>query len=320
MIQENHTSNGVLPEQEQCCPVCQTKNESVTIHCKTCSWYFPLAGSPQYALELSRAKQQFQMVNTFNQVLEGLTVQAKMLEKIGFRLDGFENEVTELKKEKPVEKAFTQKKYTYPVLTPIQKVADFDTVEKRATWWTSLEAQWKKAFNQAVLQKENEYQPSDEEIKFVLETPVLRLVGPKGMHPSIDFELTNLSGVRHLTDLNLLVLSQNALTDLEGIEYLTNLQRLFVNSNKLTHLKEVWYLPQLLELNCNANQIVDLLPIANLTNLESLYCCYNRLNTLDGILKDHTDKLKEFRCLPNDKVTEEEIDRVKAMGIVCQKG
>jgi len=319
MIQKKHTVNGHLKEQGQECPVCQTKNELAVSNCKTCAWYFLLAETPQFELELSRAKQQFQMGNTFHQVLNEMKMQSKMLEKISCRLDGLENEVEQIKENKPVETSIN-KKYKYPKLAPIQKVADFDTTEKRTSWWKTLETQWKKAFNQVILRKEKNYTPSDEEIKYVLETPTLRLVGPSGMHPSIDFELTNLSGIRHLTDLTLLVLSQNALTNLEGIEHLKQLKTLFVNNNKLTHLKEVGYLPQLKQLYCNANQIVDILPIANLSKLTVLNCVYNCLNTLEGILPNHANTMKDFYCLPNDNIIQEEVFRVETMGIACKKG
>lgn len=318
-MQENPAPNGVLTKKEQICPVCQTKNESLATHCKTCVWYFQLDNrTPQYALELNRAKQQFQMVNTFNQVLHGMQAQTKVLEKISARLDGLEKEVTQLKENKPTKTVFTQK-YEYPVLPPIQKVADFDTVEKRVTWWNTLEVQWKNAFNQAVLRKENEYAPTDEEIKYVLEAPILRLVGPKAMHPSIDFELTNLSGLQHLTDLTLLVLSQNALTNLEGIEHLENLKTLFINDNKLTDLKAVGYLLQLKKLYCHANQLQDIHPLESLINLELLNCSANHLLSFEGITAKHADKLRDFTGLPNDKVAKTAIEQIEAMGITCKK-
>jgi len=317
-MQKNTTYNAVSKKELQICPVCETNHDLVATHCQTCAWYFPLAHSPQYALELSRAKRQLQLLNTFNQVLQGMQVQAKTLEKVSFRLDGLEHEVTRLKGNKIATPVFKQK-YDYPLLAPIRKAADFDTVAKRKSWWDALESQWKIAFNQTVLRKGKECLPTDEEIKFILESPTLRIVGPRAMHPSIDFELTNLSGIRHLTNLTLLVLSQNALTNLEGIEHLVNLKTLIVDCNQLTHLKTLWYLPQLEKLYCNANHIVDLHPIANLTNLELINCSYNALTNLDGILMEHTNTLKKFYCLPNGKISRAEIDRVEVMGILCKK-
>jgi len=303
---------------ENQCPVCTSKNEVAAQNCTTCGWYFPLKETPHFALELSRAKQQFQMINTFNQVLTGMQRQAKMLEKISFRLDGMEGEMNQMKTTKSQLNTLIPN-YEYPKLEPIQKVADFDTSDKLRAWWNSQEEQWQIAFNQAVLRKSDDYQPTEEEIKYIIETPTLRLVGPRGMHPNIDFELTNLSGVKHLSNLTILVVSHQKLTHLEGIEHLSQLESLFVNANKLTNLKEVHYLPQLKELYCNVNQIIDLHPLANLTQLEVINCQYNKLNSLEGITPKHAE-LKEFIVLPNEKIMEKERMRIEEMGIQCKKG
>lgn len=251
-----------------------------------------------------------------------MQIQSKMLEKMSFKLDGLEKEVEQLKKDRKQgsDNSELSDPYTYPTLPLIQKVADFDTTEKRQQWWQTLEPQWHHAFNIAILQKPKNHLPTDKELTYILTAPVARFVGPKGMHPSIDFELTNLSGIRHLTDLTTLVVSHNALTDLKGIEHLTKLEYLFVNSNKLTNLQPIHYLPQLKTLYCNVNQIADIYPLKNLTNLETLYCCYNQLQTLQGIMPQHVNQLKELVCLPNDKLADKEIMRIEQMGIICKKG
>ena len=288
--------------------------------CGACGWFFAFKNHPQYAIELSRAKQQFQMVRTFNQVLQGMQVQSKMLEKISFRLDGLEGEVSSLKENIPLPAPVAQQAYEYPALEPIQKATDFDTAKKRQAWWTGLEAQWQKAFNQGVLQEANDYQPTDKELVYLLTAPTLRLVGPKAMHPSIDFELTNLSGIKHLTDLTMLIVSNNALVNLAGIEHLDKLMSLFVNANKLTNIRAVYYLPQLKELYLNVNQLTDIQPVAPLTNLTTLYCCYNRLTSFQGLTSAHVSHLKAFTSLPNDEVSSQEIKRLEQLGINCKKG
>lgn len=313
---EEASQNGVL--QTDLCPVCSTKNEDWSGRCKVCSWYLPMKDHPSYELELSRAKQQFQMVDTFNQVLTNMQIQNKMLEKISFRMDGLEGEVNQLKEQRPATPSITQK-YEYPPLPSILTTKDFDSAAKRKEWWKQLEDQWKKAFNVGVLQKNKDHQPNEEELTFILTSPVLRLVGPRGLHANLDFELTNLSGIRHLTNLTLLVCSHHAFSSLAGIEHLSQLQDLFVQSNKITHLKEVYYLPQLKKLYVNVNQITDLHPLEKLTNLEVLYCNYNQLSSLEGITPEHVE-LKEFYCLPNDKVKLTEIKRVEALEIKCRKG
>jgi hypothetical protein len=200
------------------------------------------------------------------------------------------------------------------------KAEDFDTPEKRAEWWNGLEEQWQKAFMQAVLQKSQYHEPTDKDYQFILDSEIVRFVGPRGMHPSIDFELTNLSGLKHLTKLTIVVASQNTLTNLEGIEHLNQLSSLFVNSNKLTSIKEIYYLPQLTKLYCNANQITNIKSIQNLTNLDTLYCCYNQLVNFEGITEVHAEHLKEFVALPNNKIKPTEIQRIENIGIFCKKG
>ena len=317
-MKEAPTSNNGI-QQKMSCPVCNTENELIVQHCKTCAWYFPLKDTPHFAIELSRAKQQFQMVNSFNQMYQHIQVQSKVLEKMSFRLDGLENELSSLKKKKPASSVI-QQKYEYPELAPIATAASFDTPEKRKEWWEGLEPQWQTAFNVSDLRQAVDHSPTDKELRYILDAPTLRFVGPRGMHPSMDFELTNLSGVRHLTNLNLLVTSHQAFTDLSGIEHLENLESLFVNSNKLTQIREVHYLKKLKQLYINANQITDIQPVQQLTNLETLYCSYNQLTSLAGITEQHAEKLTTFYCLPNEKLTPTEIKRVEALNIFCKKG
>jgi len=306
------------------CPVCNTPKIAEAVHCGTCNWYFPLKDTEHYNFELSKARQNYQMVNSFNQMFQHMQVQSKMLEKMSFRLDGMENEITAIK-EKGIEQLgighLQGVRYlNYPELEPIMKAEDFDTAEKRKTWWEGLEEQWQKAFKMAVLQKSMYHEPNDKDYQFILDSQVLRLTGPRAMNPSIDFELTNLSGLKHLTKLTLLVVSQNALTSLKNIEHLENLTSLFVNSNKLTSIKEVHYLKRLTSLYCNANQIKDIQPVNQLENLEVLYCCYNQLENLEGLTEDHKEKLNEFVCLPNEKITPKETRRIEDIGILCKKG
>lgn len=302
------------------CPVCTTTNAGEPLYCSTCNWYFPLKDTPQYHFELGKAKQNYQMVSSFQQMFQHMQIQSKMLEKMSFRLDGLENELTGLKKNKPTSKVIDKLgQYTYPPLTSSLKAEEFDTPEKRRDWWNSLEEQWQKAFKLAIIQKSRFHELTDEDYQYILDTEIARFVGPRGMHPNIDFELTNLSGIQHLTKLTVLVASHNALTSLVGIEHLINLASLFVNSNKLTDIKPVYYLSQVKKLYLNVNQITNLRPVEKLTELETLYCNYNQLVSLVGITPAHSEKL-ELTCLPNDKLKILEIKRIEEMNIACKKG
>jgi len=322
MKETQFSKNGVHTEQD--CPVCNTQNEATAVHCKTCAWYFPMKDTPQFALELSRAKQQFQMIQSFNQVYQHMQIQSKVLEKMSFRLDGMEADMQKVKDKNflVINPEVGLDEPTYPELEPIKSVVQFTTFAEKHAWWNNLEEQWKKAFNAALWQKgEITDIPTEEEFTNLFTTPTFRAVGPRGMYGNITFELTNLSGLQQLTNLETLVISHNALTNLVGIEHLSKLSSLFVNANKITDLSAVYYLPQLSKLYCNVNQLATILPVKNLTNLEVLYCNYNQLINFHGITTAHTEKLKEFFCFPNEKVETKEIKRLEeGLNIKCKKG
>ena len=146
------------------------------------------------------------------------------------------------------------------------------------------------------------------------------MVGPRGMYPNFTHELTNLSGIKHLTSLESLFITHGALTSLDGIEHLQNLKALFCNSNKITDIRAVHYLKNLTQFYCNANQVNSILPLKNLTSLEVIYCNYNQLRNFYGLTQEHKTNLKEFFGLPNDLVKPKEIKRVEeGLEIKCLK-
>lgn len=319
---EKAAQNGTL--EAHACPVCNTANEVNAAHCTTCAWYFPLKGTPQFAIELSRAKQQFQMVQSFNQVYQHMQIQSKVLEKMSYRLDGMEADMQKVKDknflvvnpEAGIEEA------PYPELAPITSVTELITPEARIAWWNSLEEQWKKAFNAAFFQKEEITEvPNDTELLDLFNSPTLRVVGPRGMYPNITFELSNLSGVQQLVNLKTLIVTHCELVSLKDIEYLSNLKSLFANSNRITDIRSLHYLSNLTSLYCHANQINSLMPIKGLTNLEVIYCAYNQLLNFHGLTQKHKENLKDFFCLPNDNLILSEIERIEgALDIKCKKG
>ena len=267
-----------------------------------------------------------QQVALLNKILQQLDKQQQILEKLEKRLSNLETHLSIASEEINIDSV----NYEYSDLVPIQKAEDFDTLEKRKGWWDSLEEQWQKAFVANSLKKTanykptdeelNVYMPADEDLQFILESPTLIVVGAKGPNAKINFELTNLSGVKHLTNLTTLIVTHHQITSLAGIEHLNQLETLFVNANQLSNLKEVYYLSNLTQLYCNANQITDLLPLANVTKLTTLNCSYNQLSSFKGISEQHTENLKEFFSLPNASIFQTEIQRMEAMKIKCLKG
>ncbi len=196
-----------------------------------------------------------------------------------------------------------------------------NTPKKRKKWWYALETQWKKAFNQAVLHKEpSDELPTDDELLDLATVSVMRFAGPTSPAPSISFELTNLSGITELTNLEILVAIFCKLTSMEEVAKLTKLNSLFVYENQITSMRGVENLRSLKELYVNVNQISSIKEIRYLLHLETFYCTNNAITSLEGLTEKHSDKLTRFFCLPNDALHQREILRTeRELGIRCLK-
>lgn len=154
----------------------------------------------------------------------------------------------------------------------------FDTPEKRLSWWFELEPQWKKAFQQAVFfrrHSDGSQVPDDRELQYLFHLDFLNIVGAghfrnRNNSPSLDFQLTNLNGVKNLT--NLITIHADYNGHIESLEPLS----------RLDQLSELW---------CDNNNISDISPIAHLPNLTSLCCWNNNISdisplTITGIIRD----------------------------------
>ena len=189
-------------------------------------------------------------------------------------------------------------------------------------WWATLEPQWKKAFNEAVLGLGPiENKPTRTEMELIHNSPAIRFAGPGAPHPNMTFQLTNLSGLAGLSGVETLVVIFHQIKNLEGLDHMTQLTNLFVYHCDLTSLTGIEKLTQLEQLYANVNQLVDIKPIKNLINLKEFQLAYNKITTLEGITSKHTSKMKNFTCLPNDDLPDREIIRVEnRLGIRCQRG
>lgn len=196
-----------------------------------------------------------------------------------------------------------------------------NTPKKRKKWWYALETQWKKAFNQAVLNKApTDELPTDDELLNLATVNVMRFAGPNSPAPSISFELTNLSGIAELTNLEILVAIFCKLTSIEEVAKLTNLKSLFVYENQIASMRGVENLLLLKELYVNTNQITSIKEVRFLLHLETFYCTDNAITSFEGLTEKHADKLTRFFCLPNDDLHQREILRVeRELGIRCLK-
>ncbi len=192
-----------------------------------------------------------------------------------------------------------------------------DTVHRRQ-WWDSLEPQWQKAFRESS-QYGDDPDSADDQFKSILKTEVLRLAGPHAAYPDLSFELTNLSGLRRLFHLKILVLIDHQICDLTGLSQLTALTSLFVYNNALQSLHGIETLAMLETLYVQNNQISSLEPLEKLFKLREVNVSSNELTSLEGLAEHHADTFRNFVCLPNEKLPQREIIRVENhLGIRCK--
>ncbi|MBX2875958.1 MAG: hypothetical protein KTR30_27805 [Saprospiraceae bacterium] len=189
-------------------------------------------------------------------------------------------------------------------------------------WWDSLEPQWKKAFNEAVLGNGPiENRPTRTEMELIHSAPALRFAGPKAPYPNLSFELTNMSGLAELSQIETLVVTFHSIGKLGDLSHMENLTSLFVNNCQLKSLKGIEELSKLNTLYASVNKIKDIKPIKRLTNLADFQFPYNNITSLKGITNKHTSNMKNFVCLPNDDLPDRDIIKVEnRLGIRCKRG
>ena len=107
-----------------------------------------------------------------------------------------------------------------------------------------------------------------EPLRYMTNLTMLGL-GNDGLSPRGN-QITDLSPLADLTNLELLRLDSNQITDLTPLAGLTNLTWLDLWNNQITDLAPLAGLANLIWLHLSSNQISDLTPLAGLTNLTSL--------------------------------------------------
>ncbi len=191
-----------------------------------------------------------------------------------------------------------------------------------AEWWSGLEEQWQRAFNEAILRRGPvTATPSTQELDLILTAPALRFAGPRAHYPNMSFELTNLSGLSGLTKVEILVVNHQEISTIEELAGLLQLKSLYLLDNRIEDLHPLRKLVRLEELNFPQNKVKSLKPLENLTALRVLYCSENLLASLDGISVKHRGTLKSFHVIPNENLPDHEIMKFeRKIGIRCLKG
>ena len=180
-----------------------------------------------------------------------------------------------------------------------------------------MEPQWQEAFKVSVLRHSNEPNPAELDVLYNLQT--IRLAGPTAPFPNMQFELTNLSGIQHLSNLEIVIITHHKIDNIEVLRNLPHLKSLFLFNNSITGLEGIEALTQLEQLYVQCNQITSIKPIEQLINLKEFYINDNCIATLDGLTEKHSDKLLRFVCRPNEQLKQKEIIRAeRELGIICR--
>ena len=96
--------------------------------------------------------------------------------------------------------------------------------------------------------------------------------------------ITDLTGLKHATNLTDLYLVVNAIENLEPLSGLIRLQTLDLSDNQIVDITPLANLTNLTELEVSSNQLRDLTPLAGLTRLTFLGLWNNRISDLNPLM------------------------------------
>jgi Leucine-rich repeat (LRR) protein len=184
-------------------------------------------------------------------------------------------------------------------------------------WWKKLKPQWKLAFAEIFFNHKNE--PTQAELIQLYEASALRFAGPLAPYPNMSFELTDLSGLVQLINLEILVITHQQIKTIKELRSLNKLVSLFLYNNNIKSLEGIEELITLQQLYIQSNKIELISPVQKLINLKEFYINDNCIASLDGLTEEHGEKLEKFFCKPNENLKQKEILRVeRELGIKCR--
>lgn len=196
-----------------------------------------------------------------------------------------------------------------------------EETEQYQSWWAGLSLPWKTAFNETIMRRTAHERLPDDALHHIWHSPAIRFAGPTAPFPNMTFELENLDGVLALKRMEIFVFTFQKIRSIEPITQLPQIKSLFVFNNQIETLNGVEALRELEEIYFNVNAVRSLKPLEHLTNLHTIYCNHNRLESLEGIGPQHAGVLKNFFCLPNERLPDTEVTRVEGeLGIRCMEG
>ncbi|RYZ54238.1 MAG: leucine-rich repeat domain-containing protein [Chitinophagaceae bacterium] len=178
-----------------------------------------------------------------------------------------------------------------------------------AGWWRQLSQPWKNAFAEVFFKHTSE--PTSEELARLFASPALRFAGPEAPHANMSFALTDLSGIKDLVNLQVLVVIFHEVERVDELVPLVNLKALFLHNNRIRTISGLALHGKLEQLFLQHNAIESIREVETLTSLRELYIHANRLTSLEGLTEAHSDCLKRLVCLPNEGLKQKEIIRVE---------
>ena len=96
-----------------------------------------------------------------------------------------------------------------------------------------------------------------------------------------NYNISDITGIEHLTALKTLILNDNNISDINPIRRLTNLTYLRLARNDIRYIDAVMCLKNLTFLSLSGNEISDIQPLSGLTNL--IHLGHNRISDIGAL-------------------------------------
>ncbi len=98
--------------------------------------------------------------------------------------------------------------------------------------------------------------------------------------------ITNLSGLEHCTNLEVLAMRGNRISDLTPLAGLTNLRHVDVGANQIRDIGPLGALTKLRWLHLGPNEIRDITPLRRLSSLSKVFLAHNQISEITALVNN----------------------------------
>lgn len=130
--------------------------------------------------------------------------------------------------------------------------------------------------------------------------------------------ISEIIGLKSLTELQVLNLNNNSISKIEGLETLNNLEKLYLENNKILEIKGLDSLTKLRELNLINNKISQIENFVNKDHLHNLFLrgnpIYNQLKHIPG--NSNIERLEIYNRMSNKEIEEAVEEGMTKNGLV----